>query len=405
MNKNLSPQDSNALVRDAVANQETFLRLTLSGELRGAEVPWVKVTVRPVLVRGRRQLQFSFFDGKKDISKNYADEEALAKLEETLVMPFSRVHVQATDGDLHVRITKKGKALVGRGRPSRPEHEPLLAHDREKSRPMPAAEAADFLHAIGLADASGRLRPSMSGKFHQINEFLQLMAQALGLEESPPEAIEIIDCGCGNAYLTFAAYHYLRTRGIAVRVTGVDSNEEIIARCLELRDSLGWPDLEFHCARIADYAPTRPPGLVLSLHACDTATDEAIAQGVRWGSQVILAAPCCQHELHTQLRAEVMRPMLRHGILKERTADLLTDAFRALLLRILGYRTDVVQFVSPEHTTKNLMIRAVKGLPMREQAFLREYQELKQFWGVQPHLETLFGAIGIAIPREEETAT
>jgi SAM-dependent methyltransferase len=231
----------------------------------------------------------------------------------------------------------------------------------------------------------------MAGKFHQINEFLRLVDQALGALE-PGTDLEIVDCGCGNAYLTFAAYHYLRdVRGVPAHVVGVDVNEEIIGHAAGLRDSLGWEGLEFRVSRIADYQPARPPDLVLSLHACDTATDEAIAQGILWESRIILAAPCCQHELHTQLKAAVMRPVLRHGILKERTADILTDAFRALTLRIMGYRTDVVQFVSPEHTTKNLMIRAVKGLRPGDKAFVRDYKELKEFWGVQPVLERMVG--------------
>jgi hypothetical protein len=131
--------------------------------------------------------------------------------------------------------------------------------------------------------------------------------------------------------------------------------------------------------------------LALSLHACDTATDEAIAKGILWGSRWILAAPCCQHELHDRLEAPALRPMLRHGILKERTADIVTDAFRALVLRIMGYRTDVVQFIDPEHTAKNLMIRAKKGLARGDKRFAREYEELKRFWGVEPHIEGLLG--------------
>ena len=380
--------DHISLIRSAVLDEDSFLRLTMTAA-RGAESPWVKVTVRPVRVRGQRRLQFSYFDSRKDITKNYDGDAASAKLDEALAMPFSQFHVQSRSGDLHVRVTRKGRVLIGRGKASRPEHQPSLAHDREKPHLISANDS--FLHAIGIADAAGKLRPARAAKFHQINEFLRLMDQVLGPLDAGG-ALEIVDCGCGNAYLTFAACHYLRdVRGAAAHVVGVDVNGEIISNATGLRDSLGWEGLEFRASRIGDYHPERPPDLVLSLHACDTATDEAIAQGILWGSRVILAAPCCQHELQTQLKAAIMRPVLRHGILKERTADILTDAFRALILRIMGYRTDVVQFVSPEHTTKNLMIRAVKGLKAGERRFVEEYEELKRFWEVEPVLEGMAG--------------
>ena len=386
----LDETDNEALVREAVHDERTFLRLTVTGAIRGAELPWVKVVVRPVLVRGQRRLQFSYFDAKKDTTRSFSGDAALTKLDEALAMPFSQFHVQSTTGDLHVRITKKGRAVIGRGKASRSEEQPSLAHDRAKSHLIPASDS--FLCAIGITDQSGSVRPAAAGKFRQVNEFLRLMSQAMRAGELTEDGIEMVDCGCGSAYLTFAAYHYLRhVRGIPVHAVGVDVNGEIISDAAELRDSLGWDGLEFHVSRIADYHPKRPPDLVLSLHACDTATDEAIAQGILWGSRAILAAPCCQHELHKQLRAAVMRPVLRHGILKERTADILTDAFRALILRTMGYRTDVVEFVSPEHTSRNLMIRAVKGLKAGEKPFVEEYQELKTFWEVKPILEELLG--------------
>ena len=381
-----------SLVRDAVLDEDTFLRLTLSGKLPGRDSPWTKAVVRPVMVRGRRRLQFSYFDGKKDTTRNFLGAKSVEKLDDLLSAPFSQFHVQSTSADLHVRITGKGKVLVGKGKPSRPERQALLAHDRVKRRPIPSGEPDAFLQALGLLSSSGQVRPSMSAKYHQINEFLRLMAQVIEGERPRAHPIEIVDCGCGSAYLTFAAHHYLNhLRGLPARVLGVDANEQIIADCLRLRDSLGWEGIEFRVSRIADLVPARPPDVVLSLHACDTATDEAIAQGVLWGSEVILAAPCCQHELHTQLGAPLFRPVLRHGILKERTADILTDAFRALLLRIMGYRADVVEFVSPEHTSKNLMIRARRALRPGDKGRLREYQDLKAFWGVRPCLEELLG--------------
>jgi hypothetical protein len=384
--------DHHARVRAAVLDEATFLRLTVSGRLQGAEVPWIKAVVRPVLVRGQRRMQFSYFDGRKDITKNFAGDDVAARLDELLALPFSQLLVQSTAGDLHVRITKRGRVLIGRGKPSRAESAPDLSHDRVKAYPLPANTPDALLQAVGIMDRNGRVRATMQGKFHQINEFLTLMQQMLEPSDFAAGPLQIADCGCGNAYLTFGAYHSLNhLRGLPAHVVGVDRHREIIEKCDQLRTSLGWEGMEFHVARIAEFAPETRPDVVLSLHACDTATDEALAQGILWASRVILAAPCCQHELQSQLKAPLFRPVLRHGILKQRLGDILTDAFRALVLRIMGYRTDVVQFVSPEHTSKNLMIRARKGLKPGDKASLRQYQELKSFWGVRPILEEMLG--------------
>jgi SAM-dependent methyltransferase len=378
-------EDYRSALREAVAAEGSFLRLAAGGAQRGQEIPWVKAEVRPVKVKGRRRLEFSYFDGSKNISKNYARAESRRELEELLALPFRHFHLQSTEGDLHVRVTKKGRALIRREKAKHPEREPDLVHDRVKEYPIPADAPDGFLQTIGIMDRQGRVRGTMHAKFRQINQFLKLMGEVFRPEELGDGGVEIVDCGCGSAYLTFAAYHYFS------HLIGVDADREIIEKCRELHQSLGWEGMEFHVSAIAEFSPERPPDLVLSLHACDTATDEAIAQGIRWGSSSIFAAPCCQHELHSQLAALTFRPVLRHGILKERTADILTDAFRALVLRIMGYRTDVVEFVSPEHTSKNLLIRAKRALRPGDRRLIGEYRDLKRFWDVEPCLERLVG--------------
>jgi SAM-dependent methyltransferase len=206
--------------------------------------------------------------------------------------------------------------------------------------------------------------------------------------------LTILDCGCGSSYLTLAVHHYLNdVLSLPARITGVDVNEEVIRKSVERSERLGAEGIAFACSRIRGIDAR--PDIVLALHACDTATDEAIAQAVRSEAKLLLSVPCCHHDLNAQIRAEgpadVLRPLLRHGILRERAADLVTDAFRALALRIMGYRTDVVEFVSTEHTARNLMIRAVRGLPLGEAAFVREYLALKEFWGVGPYIEAAMG--------------
>ena len=373
-------------ILETVLRDESFLRLVLSDPAPGA--PWKKVTVRPVQVHGVRKSQFSLFDGKKDVSKNYnrvgAEEYLLG-----LVPQYRRFHVQTGQGDLHGRITKKGKVLTTRGKPSRPEATPDLRHNRAKRQPFPADRPDAFLHAIGIMDRHGRVKPSMQGKFRQINEFLKEIEQTLPQDTRPAR---IVDCGCGSAWLTFAAWRHLTSNmGRDAFVEGVDTNPEVIEKCAALRDRLRWSGLEFKVRAIRDHEPEAPPDFALSLHACDTATDEAIACGVRWGARVILAAPCCQHELAAQINSPVFRPLLRHGILKQRLADLLTDTFRALALRIAGYRTQVIEFVDPEHTAKNLLIRAEKVGKPGDAGAVQEWKGLKAFWGAEPAIEGLLG--------------
>lgn len=383
-------EDYRDLVLDAVEKEGTFLQLTLSRPRGGAK--WRKVTVRPVVLKGRRQLQFSYFGEKQAVHKNCGPGEARRRLRTMLSGAYRQIHVQTSERDIHVRLSPKGRPHVSEGKPSRAGERPELAHDRRKDYPLSAGEPDEFLQALGVMTTDGEVRASMQGKFRQINEFLDIIGQTVADADWPGGTVRVADCGCGKAYLTFAAHHYLNDiRGIPTRVLGVDVNEDLIADVRDLRDELGWEGLEFRVSTIVEFEPQDPPEVVLSLHACDTATDEAIARGVSWGSRVILAAPCCQHELHAEIDARLFRPITRHGIMRQRLADLLTDGFRALALRIMGYRTDVIEFVDPEATAKNLMIRAEAGLERGHPNFVREYRELKQFWKVTPCIEQLLG--------------
>lgn len=379
-------------------DEETFVRLTMRGKLRARDVLWRQVIVRPVLIKNEHHLQFSYFNDKQDISKNYAGSEASQKLDEVLAMPFSTIHVQSTAEDVVVQITKKGKAILHRNEVVDAGRKPDLAHDLSKNLPLPANTPDSFLQAIGIMDEQGKVRPSMQGKFSQVNEFLKLLDHTGELERfehTSEQPVNILDCGCGSAYLSLATYHYLNNiRHIPARLVGIDVNETLVKKDNVHSEQLGFTDACFRTSAIIDYKPDVPPDIVLALHACDTATDEAIAQGILWRSRLILCAPCCHHDLNQQLHtAEPFSPVLRHGILKQRMADILTDAFRALVLRIMGYKTDVVEFVSSEHTDKNLLIRAVRqDNQNRDNAsFVQEYVELKRFWAVTPYVEKLLG--------------
>ena len=204
-----------------------------------------------------------------------------------LEQPFAHLDLQSAAGDLHIRITRKGKVLLTRAKPSRGPAQPSLAHNRPKGYPLPLDEPDEFLAKLGIMTAAGKVRASMQGKFRQINEFLRIIDQVIPPGAEPPGPVRLVDCGCGNAYLTFAAFHYLaHVRKLPVAADGVDLREDLIANGRALRDSLGWSGMEFHASSIADFTPAAPPDLVVSLHACDTATDEAIARGIQWGSRL-----------------------------------------------------------------------------------------------------------------------
>jgi len=383
------------LVKDSILDERSFAGAVFSGRRRGRVVSWRRVTVRPVLIRNKRHIQFSYFDDKKDITKNYAGSQVAEKVEELLALPFGNIHLQSTDQSVQLQVTRKGKVFVHRHRVSDRGKVPSLQHDRRKNLLLPMGKPDPFLVTIGVMTQEGRVRAHTQKKFRQINEFLRLVVEA-GVAELETSPLRIVDCGCGSAHLTFAVYHYLtHILHLPVHLTGIDVNRELIERRSEQSHQLGWRDLTFQAIRIADYQPTVPPVMVLALHACDTATDEALSQAVRWGCEIVFVAPCCHHDLQRQLdqqpHPQQVGAVFRHGILKERLGDILTDTFRALILRIMGYRTDVFEFVSAEHTDKNLMIRAVKAARPGNPTAIQEYRDLKQFCQVKPYLEQLLG--------------
>jgi hypothetical protein len=389
--------------RDSLRNLVTtailapdFRRATFAGITRcESPCPWVRVVVRPVELRDTRWLQFSYFDGKKDITKNFATSDAATSLDEVLAVGFSGIHLTTDTEETDIRITKKGKVLVGH-RKADTSATVVGPHNRVKDVPLPEGRADRLLEVMGIATPDGRIRPTMRAKFTQINEFLKQLQHSLAAADlaNLGRSVEILDCGCGSSYLTLAAHHYLNdVLNIPTRLLGVDVNEEVIRKSVEKSERIGTSGLSFACGRIGGIEAK--PDIVLALHACDTATDDAITQAARSEAKLLLSVPCCHNALNRELRPEgpasVLRPLLRHGIVRERTADLVTDAFRALALRIMGYRTDVVEFVSTEHTARNLMIRAIHGLQPGEAGHVAEYRAMKEFWGVTPYIETALG--------------
>ena len=387
-------------IRNAILDENNFVRAAFSGRQRGQAVRWQRLELRPVEVKGQRHLQFSFFDEKQNIVKNYAGETAVAELTAALALPFRNFHIIGQNETIQINLSKKGKPIINRKATEKPQVVDL-AHDRSKNTILSEGEAIPFLQAMGVMREDGRIKANYRSKFQQINAFLKILDEIDEIA-ALPEPIRMIDFGCGSAYLTFAAYHYLvNILGKQAQIVGVDGQEKLIAKNKKIAAQLGWDGLTFEQGLIIDYQTDPPPDIVVALHACDTATDDTLAQGIRWQSQVIIAAPCCHHHLQVQLKERSLQQaqgkqsppefeaVMRYGLLHERLGDILTDAFRAAILRLHGYQVTALEFISPDHTPKNLLLRAVKKGDSGGETAVAEYTQLQQYWQVEPYLSQL----------------
>ncbi|MEV0646735.1 SAM-dependent methyltransferase [Phytomonospora sp. NPDC050363] len=358
----------------------SFVSAVAAGRRKGQDAP-APTKLRPVTVKGRELLQLETADGAGPTVRNVEPGEAAAVVDELLARPYGNWHVVTTDRTVAVRITKRGKAFVHR---TDEGGQRVTAHDRVKSHLL--APDDPLFAAVG-ADAAKR---------RQVDRFLTLVDGKLGEVAAP---LHVVDFGCGNAYLTFAAYKYLSgVRALDVTVTGVEIREEQRVHNNAVADKLGYAGGMHFVADTAADASLPDTDVVLALHACDTATDEAIARGVELGAAHIFAAPCCHHDIAEQLKRvkapAPYRSLVADGILRERFADTLTDALRALLLRSLGYEVEVSEFIASQHTPRNSMIWA---RPAQTPAALRtaarlDYDALVEQWGLRPKLAELLDA-------------
>ncbi len=387
---NLLPEELTTEIRARVFETPGFIRLTQS-LTRGGKT--FRISLRPITIKGLAKFQAEMVDDGRTRVRNFDEAEARGGLDEILAQKGRRdLHLITVDGDLHLRVTKKGKVLTSRGKasptPSEGVAQPEGAHDHIKKQPLTAFPAEALLKIIGIADGDGRIKPSMRGKYDQVNALLRCIEPML--PDTPPAAYTVVDYGCGKAYLTLALHQYLvHAKGFRnVAVLGIDRNPDVIASARAMAEALGVADeVTFRDCTIAAAEAPDSPSIVMSLHACDTATDDALIAAVRHKAERILCVPCCQHELHHALvGGGPMRAPLRHGILRERLADLLTDTFRAQVLRICGYRANVMEFVSGEATARNILIRAERGIRPAHGEAIAEYTELCAFWGVSPYI-------------------
>jgi SAM-dependent methyltransferase len=385
-----------ARLRPLLADPDVLVRAVAAGRRRGARPDVVRAELRPVALKAGVRLQVTTTDGRTPTTRNHPPgEQAERAVDELLAQPFGNWHVETRDEVLQLRVTKSGEAQVHRAPRDVPAAAPA-AHDRGARHLL---DPADPLFAALGADADKR---------RQVDAFLRQLVAAVppALERAAAEAriLRVVDLGCGNAYLTFAAHRHLAaTVPGGVRTLGVDVRPDLVRRNTRLAADLGMDGLEFAVGTIEDADPGDDPvDVVLALHACDTATDDALARAVAWSAPVVLAAPCCHHDVQRQLdaaRAAGLAPpaphaaLVRHPILRERFADVLTDTFRAQLLRLAGYSVDVVEFVDSRHTPRNALIRASRRRQGKgpDEALAAEHAELAAAWHVRPALAERLG--------------
>lgn len=351
-----------------------------------------KIAMRPVEIGGEKKFQAEMTDDGQVQVKNLSANAAAEGLEEIIHQRGAReLHLMTAKGDLHMRVTKKGHVMVSRSA----EMDRVVTvqpHDRVKKVPLTEFDSTTLLKTIGLADGEGRIRASMRGKYDQVNEFLKVVKETVVVPKDDA-VFTVVDCGCGKAYLTISLYFYLTEvlKFPSVKVIGVDRRNDVITAAKKMASLLDVADkVEFVEADLGAYELDKAD-LVVSLHACDTATDEAIAKGVEWKARYILSAPCCQHELQKTVKPEssiAFQGLLRQNILRERLCDILTDSFRAMILRILGFKTQVIEFVSSEATARNILLKCEYGVKPGQPGPVGEYLNLRDYWKVTPWLET-----------------
>lgn len=359
--------------------------ISISNPRRSAEVR--RLTVRPVLIRQDLMFQLASYTDSQVFHENLTKEKLMERLGQLLPL-YKQLQLKSTEGTVTALINKKNKAAIrihprnlkeDSGTETLSVGKVDLSHNRKKKYLLKEGEPVAFLVDLGVMTREGKVVRSKYDKFRQINRFLEFIDDILPYLPRDRE-LTILDFGCGKSYLTFAVYHYLHEmKSLPVHIIGLDLKKDVIRRCGKLARTYGYDDLEFLEGSIEDYEGVDRVDMVITLHACDTATDYALFKAIRWGAEVILSVPCCQHELNKQIAVEGFDMIADYGILKERYCALATDGIRASLLSAMGYETQILEFIDMEHTPKNLLIRAVAGKKpsktkwMETEAFCRQF--------------------------------
>lgn len=389
-----SPKQSLPQLLQSLFEERTLIQMVF-GNVRRKSAPCRKAVLRPLMLRGELVYQAEYHFEKKVTHENRSPEEALTLALSLLAEDFKQLNIFSTDADYQVLAAKADKPRIIRSKPTKIMGE--LSHNQEKQYIIPDGTPCDFLIRLGVMTRDGQVIPRHYNKFRQINRFLEIVSDVSDqLPQKGDAPLKIIDFGCGKAYLTFALYYYLKRQlSRNVEIVGLDLKEDVIEFCSRVAEDLHYDGLRFQRGDIAEYSDTAAADMVVTLHACDTATDFALIKAVRWNASVVLSVPCCQHELFSQLENQINEPLLKQGILKERFSAILTDGLRALKMEAHGYEVSMIEFTSLEHTAKNIMLRCVRpsaagGVSAGAMKKAREeYDRLKEFWHVHPTIDQL----------------
>lgn len=329
-----------------------------------------KVSIRPVMLKGNLMYQAAETHGPKEIHKNFEKESIISYIGQALTGGFRQLQLEALSAEAFVLVSKKGKVTVRckpRQSQERKKNKEELEHNRKKRYILEAGTPIPFLVDLGVMTGDGKIVHARYDKFRQMNRYLEFIEDILPALPKDRE-VTIVDFGCGKSYLTFAMYYYLHVKsGYDISIIGLDLKADVIEHCSKLASRYQYEKLKFFQGDIASFTGCGQVDMVVTLHACDTATDLALQKAVAWGAKVILSVPCCQHELNGQITNDILEPVMKYGILKERMAALLTDGLRGEMLRDMGYQVDILEFIEMEHTPKNLLIRAVRKNTLEQQ--------------------------------------
>jgi len=380
------------LLTELFLDYDSFRQLVQTIKADNRQESVIKIKIRPVTVSGKKHFQAEYFTVKQVRHKNYPQENSADLLKELLSYNFQIIDILTAKEAIQVKKNKKQELYITR---AKIKASPVIENKNNQSKNyiFPENKPNDFLIKLGFSDKSGKILAAKYNKFRQINHFLSFMTSLeIFCKEHYREDILIIDCGCGKAYLSLAVLYWAtKIKNLPVKLVGLDTNPYVVSEAAKLAAELNLGNAEFIETSIENYIPPTAPGLVFSLHACDTATDMALALAVNHQARHIMAIPCCQHELHDKMSNPLFKTIIRHRILKERLADIYTDTLRALKMRSKGYKTEVIEFISEEFTAKNIMIRAerIDGTDPDRGSFEKEYRELLDFLKVEPVIEKL----------------
>lgn len=340
---------------------DKLIDMVISGQKNKSEDKAVKVRIRPVILKNEIEYQVSEFVGRKVLHSNHSAADVKKKIIDYMTEDFKQAQINMTDAAATI-LSSKSKTLTCKYKKAgQLKVQRDLSHNRTKKYIIQEGKPVAFMIDLGVMGQDGKIIRTRYDKFRQINRFLEYIEDILPKLDKERE-LTIIDFGCGKSYLTFAMYYYLKElKGYNIRIIGLDLKADVIEHCNELRTRYGYDKLDFYVGDIATYKDVDKVDMVVTLHACDTATDYALAKAVKWGAEVILSVPCCQHEANRTIKSDILSPVMDYGILKERMAVIVTDAARAKLLTANGYDTQILEFIDMEHTPKNLLIRAVKS--------------------------------------------